>query len=118
MNVRQRAHFIGCYARLVDRSWDDGEFFARLQATPATVLTENGLTLRASANITVMRLAGRSPDVAMQIALWEDGDYTGNYVLHLPAVEARALTDSELDRFTGGLTLGDVCRCAWCSPRL
>jgi hypothetical protein len=111
MNSAAQTHFISCYCRILARTWSDEEFSELLEADPLAVLAASGLTLRPDARISVIRSVLHEPDVWLQLALWEDGDTTGNYVLHVPALNARKLTEVELDNLTGG----SACRCEWCN---
>jgi len=113
VNSSARAHFVTCYIRILNRVWQDVDFAAALTADPRAALAECGLQVGRDDNISVIRSALVEPDVRLQLALWEDGEFTGNYVLHAPVPAARELSDIELDGLAGGAA---ACRCRWCLP--
>jgi hypothetical protein len=108
-----RAHFIACYTRILNQAWCDEEFCALLDADPRSALAANGLRVSPESRINVIRLPGDRPEIRMQLALWEDAGWTGNYVLHVPSVVIRELSDAELDGLAGGA--GATCPCPWCA---
>jgi hypothetical protein len=109
VDEKAKAHFINCYTRILAKAWCDDGFVGRLTTDSVAILAANGLRLRSDAHVAVTRPISE-PDVRMQLALWEDAEWSGNYVLQVPTLGVRDLTEAELDNLSGGV----ACLCCWC----
>jgi hypothetical protein len=102
MNSVGTASFVRRYAQLLTRAWCDDEFDELLNSDPRAALKEIGLAMSSDAEIAIMRTPHSPPDLARQLALWQDAAGTGRFVVHVPPLAARLLAAEELDRIVGG----------------
>ncbi len=114
MEAGERAEFIGAYTRVLSQAWSSEEFGERMRREPRAVLSEHGLPTPADAEIEIVRARDAGPDLEAQITLWRNGLTSGKYVLYvpdMPQVDARELSEEDLDAVAGG---ADSCCC--CCP--
>lgn len=112
--------FIQGYSKVIGQSWSDEQYMARLLKEPKSVLAEVGLTVPQGAQLNVVRVAPTGQGkIENQIALWEAGERTGVYELHVPDKSSDlALSDEQLTAVAGG-AVGDIncccCPCCCCT---
>lgn len=109
-----RTAFITAYTSVLSEAWSSDEFAERLEAAPQSVLAEHGLATVTGAAISIVRSRDAGPDLDAQVALWERGHATGEYVLyvpHTPQICVTELADIELD----GVAAGSA-GCCCCNP--
>ena len=102
MDRRAKVRFIRCYSRILTRAWCDDEFCAAMEADPRWAIAECGWTLPDEACVSVLRLLSRDPDIDSQLALWEAGEMSGNYILNVPILAMKELSETQLDGVVGG----------------
>jgi hypothetical protein len=108
VDTQDRTDFISGYTKLVLATWSDEAIGDRLVSDPKSVLAQFGLTVPASATVTVVRHIPPDhgdPDVDFQVNLWEKGLESGNFEMHVPEtpqIDMEELSDSELEGITGG----------------
>jgi glutaminase len=79
-----RTAFASRYANVLTQAWASEEFAHRLESRPQAVLAAHGLPTVAGAHVTIVRTLDADPSLETQIALWERGQATGEYVLYVP----------------------------------
>jgi glutaminase len=79
-----RTAFASRYANVLAQAWSSEEFLRHLQSRPQTVLAALGLPTAVGSHISIVRTLDANPNLDAQIALWERGQATGEYVLFVP----------------------------------
>jgi hypothetical protein len=113
MDSAARSEFVASYTKLLTNAWSDEDFATRLKSDPKSVLGEVGLEVPDTATVAI-RSEGGEGTLDDQVAIWEEGETTGTYVLYVPdvpKVETTELSEAELAGVAGGT---DYCCC--CSP--
>jgi hypothetical protein len=110
--------FIQGYSKIMALSWVDEDYKSRLLNDPRSVLAEAGIATPEGARISVVTLdASGEGSIQDQLALWEEGESTGVYQLHVPLRPANfdpddvVLSDTQLEAVAGG-----VIACCCCTP--
>jgi glutaminase len=111
-----RKAFVYGYTNVLTQAWASDEFVQRLESQPEAVVASLGLPTVAGARVTIVRTHDAEPDLDAQVALWERGHTTGQYVLyvpHTPQINATELSDSDLESVTaeGGACCCNPCCC-------
>jgi hypothetical protein len=106
MDRKAKIQFVRCYSRILARAWSDDGFCAVLEADPERVIAECGWALPEGACVSVLRLPSQDPDIDSQLALWEAGEMSGSYILNVPILAMKELTDIQLDGVVGGSRSG------------
>ncbi|MHB8340205.1 MAG: hypothetical protein ACYDB7_03405 [Mycobacteriales bacterium] len=123
MDAAERTSFISNYSKLLVGAWSDTGVADRLVADPKAVLSEFGLTVSKDARVTVVRQIPAShgaPDVDVQVRLWEEGQRTGSFEMHVPEtpqIDMSELSESELEGVAGGWSISccSCCPCCCCA---
>jgi hypothetical protein len=121
MSPQERAEFVNAYTRVLITAWSSDEYAGRLVADPNAALRECGIEVPANATVNVVRLipeGHQEGSLDVQIALWERGNETGHFELHVPEtpqVDTSELSEGDLE----GIAAGDVycccCPCCCCT---
>lgn len=109
--------FIDKYQKLVYRAWTSEDYTATLLSDPKEALRDAGLSVGATATVTVKRQTEGEPDIEAQVRLWDEGASSGNYVLYVPetpAIDLAELSEGDLEGVAAGLT--SACCCCSCTP--
>lgn len=73
------------YGKVVAKVWSDPAFIGQLNASPASVLSKNGIDTKAGAKINVVQVKSTgNGKVEDQVADWAAGDKSGVYNLWIP----------------------------------
>ncbi|WP_328745072.1 hypothetical protein OHT57_06470 [Streptomyces sp. NBC_00285] len=102
MDNDERINFIECYVRVLTRAWCDTHFCEELKRDPVVVLTGIGMRIHDDARVSVVRLPSQEPDLEFQAGLWEEGERSGHFVLQIPALDLRELSEEQLGELVGG----------------
>jgi hypothetical protein len=114
VDKQDRTDFISGYTKLVQAILSDEALGDRLVSDPKPVLAQFGLTVPASARVTVVRQVPPDhgdPDVDYQVKLWEKGLESGTfemYVPETPQIDTEELSESELEGIAGGVRISAV----------
>ncbi len=118
-----RRRFVDAYSHMLLTSWGDEAFAARLNGSdPAAAVAEAGVELPAGARVTIVRhtaeqigsAAAGSGDLEAQIALYEAGLGSGDFVFHVPdtpVIDNEDLDVEDLNAVSAGTTY-----CCYCCP--
>jgi len=121
MTQQERAEFVNAYTRVLITAWSSAEFADRLVTDPNAALRECGIELPASATIALVRQipeGHHEGSLDVQIALWERGQETGTYELHVPEtpqVDTAELSEGDLDSIAAGDFYCCCCPCCCCT---
>lgn len=95
MNESAKKDFRETYLQMMVKSWTDEAYDALIDSDPRRALAEVGMELPADAKVEIVRhsateenpYADKSNEAALdaQVALFERGQQTGTFQLHLPA---------------------------------
>ncbi len=110
-----RSTFVKSYTKILTNAWSDEGFAAQLSENPTAVLAEYGLDVPAGSSVEIVSSTAGEGNLEDQVAIWEEGETTGNYKLYVPEVpqvEAGELSEADLDAVSGA---GDT-YCCCCSP--
>jgi hypothetical protein len=118
LNPQERAEFVNSYTRLLITAWSSEEFAARLAADPRAAIAEVGLSVPDGAEVVVERELPPAAEGSLdgQVSLWEDGQITGRFELHVPQtpqIDTSELTEADLDTIAAGLEVS-CCSCPCC----
>lgn len=113
MNQEQ---FVQSYSKVIGQSWADDQYMTRLMTDPKSVLAEAGISIPRTAQLNVVKVEPTGQGkIENQIALWEAGERTGVYELHVPNKSGDlALSDEQLSAVAGGATDINCCCCPCC----
>lgn len=118
-----RRKVVDAYTRMLLSSWGDEDYAARLDRDPVGALAEAGLTLPADSRVTIVRhssdqigaeIAEGGGDLEAQLALYETGLQTGEFVFHVP--QAPDLDTGELDADDLNSVAAGATYCCCCCP--
>lgn len=121
-----RRQFVDAYSHMLLTSWGDEAYAARLAATnPVAAVAEAGVELPSGARVTIVRhtadqiasAAAGSGDLEAQIALYEAGLESGDFVFHVPdtpVLDNEDLNVEDLSAVSAGTTYCCCC-CPACS---
>ncbi|GGS93594.1 hypothetical protein GCM10010156_59820 [Planobispora rosea] len=114
MNNQERAEFVNSYTRLLITLWSNDEFAQRLDTDSRSALSEVGLEVPDGAEIRIVRVEPTGEgSIDNQVALWEAGETSGVYEIHItdtPQVDVSQLSEDELVQIAAGVA------CCCCTP--
>lgn len=87
------------WARVILRTWEDGDYRSRLLDDPTAVLREAGLEIPDGVRVTVLE---DTPTSRHASTPWRPGDGEAVVVLPLPPAEFEQLSDESLQAVSGG----------------
>lgn len=101
MDSAERVAFVNQYTKLVITAWSDEAVMNRLKSDALTVAKDFGLDLPSGSSVKLVSEipsdGDHTPQLDVQIRLWDEGKKTGVYELHVP--ETPQLDTEELDEF-------------------
>lgn len=118
-----RRRFVDAYSHMLLTSWGDEAYAARLSApNPAAAVAEAGIELPPGARVTIVRhtadqiasAEAGSGDLEAQIALYEAGLESGDFVFHVP--DTPVLDNEELDAEDLNAVSAGTTYCCCCCP--
>jgi hypothetical protein len=121
MTPQERAEFVNAYTRVLITAWSSGEYADRLVSNPKAALRECGIEVPADATVEVVRLipdGHHEGSLDVQIGLWDRGNETGSYELHVPEtpqVDTAELSEGDLDSIAAGDVYCCCCPCCCCT---
>ena len=124
MDTAERTFFVNQYTKLVISAWSDEAVMNRLKNDPLTVAKDFGLGVPEGGTIRLVQQiptdGDHSPQLDVQIALWDEGKTSGVYELHVPEtpqIDTSELSEMELTSVAGGLaSVGGDNYCCCCCP--
>ncbi len=117
MDAQERSEFVTNYTRLLTTSWSNDEFAQLLDDDPKSALSQVGLNVSSGSQVVLVRIiptvGSHEPSLDRQIELWERGQSTGLYEMHVPKTPQIATQElSEGDLMA--VSAGDSCCCTPC----
>ncbi len=118
MDTQEKSQFINNYTKLLIAAWSDESLSDRLVLDPKGVLAQFGLAVPDDAKVEIVRQIPPDhgePNEDFQINLWEEGQTSGYYELHVPQtpqIDMSEIDESELEAVAGGWSIS----CCCCSP--
>lgn len=101
MESAERTAFVNQYTKLVITAWSDEAVMNRLKADALTVAKDFGLDIPPGSSVKLVSEipsdGDHTPQLDVQIRLWDEGKQSGVYELHVP--ETPQLDTEELDEF-------------------
>jgi hypothetical protein len=119
MEQAERTAFVNQYTKLVISAWSDDAVMNRLKNDPLSTAKEFGLDVPPGGSVKLVSQipaeGDHSPDLDVQIRLWDEGKQSGVYELHVP--ETPQLDKMELSEVAGGLSISccSCCPCCCCT---
>lgn len=109
MEAAERTAFVNAYTKLVITAWSDEAVMNRLKQDPLTVAKEYGLDIPAGGSVKLVSKipteGDHSPELDVQLRLWDEGKQSGVYELHVPEtpqLDTEELDEIELSGISGG----------------
>jgi hypothetical protein len=124
MEQAERTAFVNQYTKLVISAWSDDAVMNRLKNDPLSTAKEFGLDVPPGGSVKLVSQipaeGDHSPDLDVQIRLWDEGKQSGVYELHVPEtpqIDTAELDEMELSEVAGGLSISccSCCPCCCCT---
>jgi hypothetical protein len=102
MDQKSRSEFVTGYTKVLTRAWTSDEYASHLEQHPNAAIAECGLRVPEGALVSLVRVipsGEHEPTLNRQIELWERGERTGSYELHVPKtpqVDTTQLSEGDL----------------------
>jgi hypothetical protein len=121
MDGAERTAFINQYTKLVIAAWSDEAVMNRLKSDPLATAKEYGLDIPPGGSVKLVSQipaeGDHSPELDVQLRLWDEGKQSGVYELHVPEtpqLDTAELDEMELSQVAGGTRIDACCCCPCC----